>query len=215
MPDDIKDEEICEENEDETGEAENKHHMDHVNKKSDDKVAEVEEKAHNHEGKLMLLSGFLCLCVIGLLVATIVLAVQDDDSDDTRVQATDEAPVFSNVPDNTPYDLETVFAKESVNICVDKDPLFENEDCIHTSGPQAGANVTKGYQGDLDVGNGTTWNDLQPNLNNYWQSSMCPVNVHWHLGTEHYSVNEYDEFGDGPNGEPYIALFVASAPFCG
>ncbi len=29
---------------------------------------------------------------------------------------------------------------------------------------------------------------------------MCPVNVHWHLGTEHYSVGEYDENGSGPNG---------------
>merc|ERR1712113_916798 len=25
-------------------------------------------------------------------------------------------------------------------------------------------------------------------------------NVHWHLGTEHYSVGEYDENGNGPNG---------------
>jgi len=29
---------------------------------------------------------------------------------------------------------------------------------------------------------------------------MCPVNVHWHLGTEHYSAGEYDEGGDGPHG---------------
>lgn len=29
---------------------------------------------------------------------------------------------------------------------------------------------------------------------------MCPVNVHWHLGTEHYSAGEYDENGDGPHG---------------
>lgn len=29
-------------------------------------------------------------------------------------------------------------------------------------------------------------------------SKMCPVNVHWHLGTEHYSKGEYDEEGRGP-----------------
>merc|ERR1712129_615138 len=28
----------------------------------------------------------------------------------------------------------------------------------------------------------------------------CPVNVHWHMGTEHYSLGEYDENGDGPAG---------------
>ena len=29
---------------------------------------------------------------------------------------------------------------------------------------------------------------------------MCPVNVHWHLGTEHYSYGQFDENGNGPNG---------------
>ena len=27
---------------------------------------------------------------------------------------------------------------------------------------------------------------------------MCPVNVHFHLGTEHYSKGQYDETGIGP-----------------
>eukprot|EP00526_Cylindrotheca_closterium_P020354 CAMPEP_0113616466 /NCGR_PEP_ID=MMETSP0017_2-20120614/8254_1 /TAXON_ID=2856 /ORGANISM="Cylindrotheca closterium" /LENGTH=130 /DNA_ID=CAMNT_0000525781 /DNA_START=8 /DNA_END=398 /DNA_ORIENTATION=- /assembly_acc=CAM_ASM_000147 len=31
---------------------------------------------------------------------------------------------------------------------------------------------------------------------------MCPVNVHWHLGTEHLSVGEYDEMGAGPHTKP-------------
>ena len=60
--------------------------------------------------------------------------------------------------------------------------------------PQAGANVTKGYVGGLEVG------ELAPNTKPYYQSAMCPVNVHWHLGTEHYSAGEYDEGGDGPHG---------------
>jgi hypothetical protein len=46
----------------------------------------------------------------------------------------------------------------------------------------------------LDVG------DLTPNTKQYFQSSMCPVNVHWHLGSEHYSYGEFDENGDGPHG---------------
>jgi len=27
---------------------------------------------------------------------------------------------------------------------------------------------------------------------------MCPVNVHWHVETEHLSVGKYDETGGGP-----------------
>merc|ERR1719343_363825 len=27
---------------------------------------------------------------------------------------------------------------------------------------------------------------------------LCPVNVHWHLGTEHRSEGQYDENGSGP-----------------
>jgi len=29
----------------------------------------------------------------------------------------------------------------------------------------------------------------------YVEAGLCPVNVHWHLGTEHYSKGEYDELG--------------------
>jgi hypothetical protein len=57
--------------------------------------------------------------------------------------------------------------------------------------PQAGGNVTKGYKGGMQV-------DHVPITTPYWKNEMCPVNVHWHLGTKHYSAGEYDEFGSGP-----------------
>jgi hypothetical protein len=82
---------------------------------------------------------------------------------------------------------------EGENTCAGKKLKFENVDCVHTPGPQAGGNVTIGYVGGMEV-------DVEPNMNHYWASSMCPVNVHWHLGTEHYSLGEYDENGDGPAG---------------
>jgi len=53
-------------------------------------------------------------------------------------------------------------------------------------GPQAGANVTKGYKGSMDVG------ELMPITDPYYKKGLCPVNVHWHLGAEHYSAGEYD-----------------------
>merc|ERR1719238_1803249 len=30
------------------------------------------------------------------------------------------------------------------------------------------------------------------------EKPLCPVNVHWHLGTEHRSAGQYDEGGNGP-----------------
>jgi len=32
----------------------------------------------------------------------------------------------------------------------------------------------------------------------YFQTSLCPVNVHWHLGAEHRSDGEFDEAGTSP-----------------
>lgn len=34
--------------------------------------------------------------------------------------------------------------------------------------------------------------------NPIYKSGMCPVNVHWHLGAEHYSYGQYDESGVSP-----------------
>ncbi|KAL7528876.1 hypothetical protein ACHAWF_002745, partial [Thalassiosira exigua] len=81
------------------------------------------------------------------------------------------------------------------NSCAGAKIASDNKLCVDVGvAPQAGANITKGYVGGMDVG------DLEPNTKPYFQSGMCPVNVHWHLGTEHYSAGEYDEFGDGPHG---------------
>lgn len=83
------------------------------------------------------------------------------------------------------------------NKCAGAKLALDNKLCVDLGvQPQAGANVTKGYVGAMDMG------DIVPNTDPYWASKMCPVNVHWHLGTEHYSVGEYDEGGDGPHGGP-------------
>ena len=131
------------------------------------------------------------VATIGLLAATIALAAGRNGENDAEATLAMEG-VMSNVPDNKMYDTTTIF-NEKENACMGMNPKFENVDCIHLPGPQAGANVTKGYVGLMEV-------DVVPNTKNYWQSSMCPVNVHWHLGTEHYSVGEYDENGNGPHG---------------
>jgi hypothetical protein len=83
------------------------------------------------------------------------------------------------------------------------DRYFDNTDCFKNGVvavlEQAGANVTKGYQGLMDVG------DRKPISVPYSETALCPVNVHWHLGAEHLSVGQYDEKGTGPDdgGDDY------------
>jgi hypothetical protein len=98
----------------------------------------------------------------------------------------------SAVPDELPP------AISGVNTCAGAKLEFPNVDCIVNGmtnvGPQAGANVTAGYNGDMDV-------DVTPITQPYYTQGMCPVNVHWHLGAEHLSVGQYDETGGGPRIE--------------
>jgi len=85
------------------------------------------------------------------------------------------------------------------NICAGKKPkdafspgdkYFENDPC-NLAGvlEQAGTDVTKGYTGDFNT------SGRDPIRMPYWKAGLCPVNVHWHLGTEHRSAGEYDENG--------------------
>ena len=69
--------------------------------------------------------------------------------------------------------------------------LIINEFALGTA-EQSGVNVTKGYNGSYDT-------SLTPILEDYFEIGMCPVNVHWHLGAEHYSLGEFDENGKGPS----------------
>merc|ERR1719399_1882191 len=76
---------------------------------------------------------------------------------------------------------------------------FNNVNCtingVMASVEQAGANVTLGYTGAIDAAGSGRF----PINTTYLEAGLCPVNVHWHLGTEHYSAGEYDENGKGPD----------------
>lgn len=143
----------------------------------------------------------LLIAVTGLTISTIVLAVTQGGSSSSVSSST------PYVPEKSSREVFSVFKKVD-NKCYDMKPkgeAWQNHDCLHVKGPQAGANVTKGFQGLMDVG------DLEPNTKEYWASAMCPVNVHWHLGTEHYSIGEYDENGNGPHGSAEAPI-AAEAP---
>ena len=64
--------------------------------------------------------------------------------------------------------------------------------------PQAGMDVTADDNyGHLGKFHGSIF---QPIMGDYAKADppLCPVNVHWHLGTEHRSAGQYDEGGNGP-----------------
>lgn len=73
---------------------------------------------------------------------------------------------------------------------------FDNKDCFVgetiNAVEQAGGNITKGFQGEFNT-------SAVPITGQYYETGLCPVNVHWHLGTEHLSVGQYDETGTGPS----------------
>jgi Delta carbonic anhydrase len=120
--------------------------------------------------------------------ATIVINGGSSSSSDSS------APATSVPATSVPEDMNSVF-NTGVNVCEGKKPDLPDAACVVDAmtnvGPQAGANVTKGYNGSMVV-------DHDPITTPYWMNGMCAVNVHWHLGAEHLSVGEFDETGTGP-----------------
>jgi len=90
------------------------------------------------------------------------------------------------------------FPKAQDNVCAGKADRINadrpNKVCadLSVAQPQAGANVTLGFKGSMPM------NGVTVSQNPFYKSGMCPVNVHWHLGAEHYSYGQYDEAGFGP-----------------
>jgi len=89
---------------------------------------------------------------------------------------------------------------QTPNPCKDKkkmtSPALDNKECwkdgVLDALEQSGTNVTAGFKGDLVT-------TAVPITTSYFKAGLCPVNVHWHLGTEHYSIGQYDETGMGPD----------------
>lgn len=146
----------------------------------------------NAEGalkKMKILATVFGLCTIGLLVSTIVLAVDRNNETSTNPKTSSAAPQVVEVAPTTKPPAGT-------NPCEGKKPDAPNVQCviddINQTGEQAAANVTEGYQGQLNT-------DAVPITEPYWKAGLCPVNVHTHLGAEHYSLGQFDETGSGPS----------------
>jgi len=144
--------------------------------------------------------GVLGLSTVALLASTIGLAVKENSAPaaapaDETMAAVAEVPV-SATTDFIALKENSVFLDYKDNVCAGAQLAVANKLCadLEVPTPQAGGNVTKGYVGGLDVGG------LEPITTSYRSQNMCPVNVHWHLGTEHLSNGQYDENGKGPHG---------------
>jgi hypothetical protein len=75
------------------------------------------------------------------------------------------------------------------------EPALNNIACfneaVRVAGEQAGADITAGFEGTLE-------SDINPIMDRYYKTALCPVNVHWHLGAEHRSEGQFDETGSAP-----------------
>lgn len=151
-----------------------------VAKETPGETGEIKQKVQN----MKYVIGGLTLSTIGLLVGVIVLGVQKSNS------SSDPAPA-EEIKDSKVKDY-------GENPCMGMRPDLPNVQCLQdvpddpfATGPQSGANVTKGYNGTREV-------DVVPITKPYREMGLCPVNVHWHIGAEHYSKGEFDENGSGP-----------------
>mmetsp|Transcript_21979 Transcript_21979/g.33238 ORF Transcript_21979/g.33238 Transcript_21979/m.33238 type:complete len:359 (+) Transcript_21979:175-1251(+) len=134
----------------------------------------------------------LAITTVAFMISTIVLAAAGNGSgSDSGVKAASMGSLGA---------VNTARPPEGDNPCHDtkpEDEIFYNKKCV-VNGlvaalEQAGGNVTIGYKGDLNT------TGREPITTPYFEAGLCPVNVHWHLGTEHLSVGEYDDNGKGPS----------------
>jgi Delta carbonic anhydrase len=140
---------------------------------------------------LTMLFGFL---TVGLLVGVIVTAVMNKEHREEANELKSKVS-GSSTTEKIVEVYPTIRPPAGTNVCAAKNPGLENIECVVAgvvqAKEQAAVNVTKGYNGKLNT-------TAEPIKIPYWKQGLCPVNVHWHLGTEHYSAGEYDEEGTGP-----------------
>jgi hypothetical protein len=146
-------------------------------------------QTENKPDRSLLFGGLAGVCFLWAIVVTAILANRNSETTSDPMTATPagldmmtskstlEAP---NTCDGAKLDSPDVAClMEALD---DGSDVTEVADVV---GPQAGGNVTSGYNGGLEV-------DVVPITSSYYQKGLCPVNVHWHLGAEHYSAGEYD-----------------------
>ncbi|KAK1732413.1 hypothetical protein QTG54_016894 [Skeletonema marinoi] len=136
----------------------------------------------DNTGTLKAAVGVLGLSTVALLASTIGLAVKENNAAPASpaVPAADTVAAAPSATNFVALKENSIFLDYKDNVCAGAQLAVANKLCadLEVPTPQAGGNVTKGYVGGLDVGT------LKLHTDSYFQGDMCPVNVHWHLGTE-------------------------------
>jgi hypothetical protein len=130
----------------------------------------------------------LGVTTFALFISTTLLAVDRSNNRNSKSSTAAAAPpaIAAEIFSTTKSSLT------GVNVCDGQKVDLNSTQCVINqvvkAGDQSGTNVTKGYQGLLNT-------TAVPITVPFYEAGLCPVNVHWHLGTEHLSVGEYDETG--------------------
>ena len=132
---------------------------------------------------MQMVTAALFITTIALLISTVVLAVDKSGSNESQMTT-------SAAPAQVTTSIQVVAYE---NPCEGKQPDLPNVQCVidavEQTGEQSGANITKGYNGKKET-------SAVPLTIPYKEAGLCPVNVHWHLGAEHYSLGQFDETGE-------------------
>jgi len=149
------------------------------------KIDEINKKvAHPHSSTCLVVGAVVTIVLLCTTLGLVANNNLDIDSILDTVEGSDLATRSSTLFGNNPCEG----AKPT-------DDAFDNFDCttaVTNAIEQSGTNVTRGYVGQID-------NSLTPPITtSYFKAGLCPVNVHWHLGAEHFSAGEYDDKGTGP-----------------
>jgi len=96
------------------------------------------------------------------------------------------------------------------DLCRYSDPDTPDAACFQDGivnamvGPQAGINITEGYEGGYTAFRDFDDSIVTPITTSYLNANLCPVNIHWHSGAEHFSAGEFDctSRDCAPNNKP-------------
>lgn len=170
------------------------HHDVHVplSATTQNAVASPGPKSHPPDGHSSSPSVTTCTKVLIGAVATATCVAAIGSFACGMIMVLDKQPTHASAP-------ASLFASRKApredNPCAGSKPTaeaFDNRNCTINAVEQAGGNVTKGFEGLFDT-------EAEPIDGSFYNDGLCVVNVHWHLGSEHLSVGEFDETGTGPS----------------
>lgn len=146
----------------------------------DAKIEEINKKVAHPAFSKCLVAGVVI--IILMLSATLGLVADNNIDIDSLLDTNDETN------GGLATRMSALFGNNPCEGAKPTDDAFDNQDCVDSVAnavEQSGTNVTLGYVGQINS------SAAPPITSSYFEAGLCPVNVHWHLGAEHFSACEY------------------------